>query len=66
MRLLRLKIQAWLWMLFYIAFLVLAVNAFSGDAIPLHLLTREAMALYLQHLRGPSSVHRVPCEQPID
>jgi hypothetical protein len=29
---------------------VLAVDAFSSDAIPMHLLTREAVALYLQHL----------------
>ena len=29
---------------------VLAVDAFSGDAIPVHLLTREAFALYRQHL----------------
>ena len=29
---------------------VLVVDAFSGDAIPLHLLTREAMALYRRHL----------------
>lgn len=29
---------------------VLAVDAFSGDAIPVHLITREAMALYLEHL----------------
>ena len=29
---------------------VLVVDAFSGDAIPLHLLTREAMALYQRHL----------------
>jgi hypothetical protein len=35
---------------------VLAVDAFSGDAIPVHLLTREAMAIYLQHLRSPRSV----------
>ncbi len=28
---------------------VLAVDAFSGDAIPTHLLTREAMVLYLTH-----------------
>ncbi|MFZ5831944.1 MAG: fused MFS/spermidine synthase, partial [Planctomycetota bacterium] len=27
------------------------VDAFSGDAIPVHLLTREAMALYLRHLK---------------
>ncbi|MGE5646776.1 MAG: spermidine synthase [Acidobacteriota bacterium] len=30
---------------------VLAVDAFSGDAIPVHLLTKEAFALYLRHLR---------------
>src|SRR5437660_9040236 len=35
---------------------VLLVDAFNGDAIPVHLLTREAMALYLSHLRGPDSV----------
>ena len=35
---------------------VFAVDAFSGDPIPVHLLTREAMALYLHHLRGPFSV----------
>jgi hypothetical protein len=29
---------------------VLAVDAFSGDAIPLHLLTREALRLYLRHM----------------
>lgn len=29
---------------------VLAVDAFSGDAIPLHLLTTEAVALYQRHL----------------
>jgi predicted O-methyltransferase YrrM len=29
---------------------VLLVDAFSGDAIPIHLLTREAMALYQRHL----------------
>jgi hypothetical protein len=29
---------------------VLAVDAFSSDAIPVHLLTREAVALYAQHL----------------
>jgi hypothetical protein len=31
-------------------FNVLAVDAFSGDAIPLHLLTTEAVALYRRHL----------------
>ncbi len=30
---------------------VLLVDAFSGDAIPIHLLTREAFELYLRHLR---------------
>ncbi|HEX9199937.1 MAG TPA: fused MFS/spermidine synthase, partial [Acidobacteriaceae bacterium] len=29
---------------------VLVVDAFSGDAIPLHLLTREAMEVYRSHL----------------
>jgi spermidine synthase len=29
---------------------VLVVDAFSGDAIPLHLLTTEAVALYRRHL----------------
>jgi hypothetical protein len=31
-------------------FNVLVVDAFSGDAIPLHLLTAEALALYRRHL----------------
>jgi hypothetical protein len=35
---------------------VLVVDAFSGDAIPVHLLTREAMQIYLRQLRGPESV----------
>jgi hypothetical protein len=30
---------------------VLALDAFNSDAIPVHLLTREAVALYLEHLR---------------
>jgi len=30
---------------------VLAMDAFSGDSIPMHLLTREAMAIYLRHLK---------------
>lgn len=30
---------------------VLIVDAFTGDSIPTHLLTREAMALYRRHLR---------------
>src|SRR5207247_1095260 len=35
---------------------VLALDAFSSDAIPVHLLTREAFALYLRHLRGADGV----------
>jgi SAM-dependent methyltransferase len=30
---------------------VLAMDAFSGDSIPLHLLTRQAMDIYLRHLK---------------
>lgn len=30
---------------------VIAVDAFSGDSIPVHLLTREAFQLYFKHLR---------------
>src|SRR5262249_7666176 len=30
---------------------VLILDAFSGDAIPVHLLTRECFELYLHHLR---------------
>jgi SAM-dependent methyltransferase len=30
---------------------VLAVDAFSGDAIPVHLITREALAVYLRHMK---------------
>ncbi len=38
---------------------VLAVDAFSGDSIPVHLLTREAFALYFKQLRsdGVLAVH---------
>ena len=38
---------------------LLVVDAFSGDAIPVHLLTREAWALYWQHLNpnGVLAVH---------
>lgn len=31
---------------------VLALDAFSGDAVPVHLLTREAMRLYIKHLKA--------------
>ena len=30
---------------------ILSVDAFSSDAIPIHLLTREALALYFHHLK---------------
>ena len=38
---------------------ILAIDAFSGDAIPIHLLTREAFELYFQHLNsdGVLAVH---------
>src|SRR5260370_16924909 len=35
---------------------VLVIDAFTGDAIPVHLLTKEAFAVYLLHLRRPSGV----------
>ncbi len=38
---------------------VIVLDAFSGDAIPVHLLTREALSLYLRHLteRGVIAFH---------
>ncbi len=38
---------------------VLIVDAFSGDSIPMHLLTREAMTLYFRHLapNGTLALH---------
>ena len=38
---------------------VLAIDAFSSDSIPVHLITREAVALYLQHLKrdGIIAIH---------
>jgi SAM-dependent methyltransferase len=41
------------------AFDILAVDAFTSDSIPVHLLTREAFALYLRHLKpeGIIAVH---------
>jgi hypothetical protein len=38
---------------------LLALDAFSSDAIPVHLLTKEAFAIYLQHLKpnGVIAVH---------
>ena len=38
---------------------ILALDAFSGDAIPVHLLTREAFEIYLRHMKpgGIIAVH---------
>jgi spermidine synthase len=30
---------------------ILGIDAFSGDSIPMHLITREAMAIYLKHVK---------------
>jgi len=30
---------------------ILGIDAFSGDSIPMHLVTREAMALYVKHIK---------------
>jgi SAM-dependent methyltransferase len=35
---------------------VLVVDAFSSDAIPVHLITREAMAVYLKHVKPGGAV----------
>ena len=35
---------------------VLVVDVFSGDSVPAHLLTREALQLYRRHLNGPRAV----------
>lgn len=35
---------------------VLAVDAFSSDSIPVHLITREAMAVYLKHVKPGGAV----------
>jgi spermidine synthase len=51
---------------------VLAVDAFSGDSIPVHLLTREAFRIYWHHLRpdGVLAVHTsnkyLDLSQPVD
>lgn len=41
------------------SFDLLAVDAFSGDSVPIHLLTREAFAIYFRHLKpdGVLAVH---------
>jgi hypothetical protein len=38
------------------AYDVFVVDAFNGDAVPVHLLTQEAFDLYLKHLRDDRSV----------
>jgi len=38
------------------AYDILVVDAFNGDAVPVHLLTQEAFELYLKHLRDENSV----------
>jgi hypothetical protein len=35
---------------------LLAMDAFSGDAVPVHLLTEEAFRVYAAHLRGENSI----------
>ncbi len=35
---------------------VLVLDAFSGDAVPVHLLTKEAFDIYEKHLRDDNSV----------
>jgi spermidine synthase len=35
---------------------LLAVDAFSSDAIPVHLITKEALALYLRHVKADGIV----------
>ena len=35
---------------------LLAVDAFNSDSIPVHLLTREALEVYLRHLRDPDGL----------
>ena len=35
---------------------LLAIDAFSGDAIPLHLLTQEAFQVYLQEIKQPGGI----------
>jgi hypothetical protein len=37
------------------AYDILGIDAFAGDSIPMHLVTREAMALYVRHL-APNGV----------
>jgi hypothetical protein len=35
---------------------LLAIDAFTGDSIPMHLITREAMAAYLRHVKPEGAI----------
>lgn len=35
---------------------ILGIDAFSGDSIPMHLITREAMAVYVKHIKPDGAV----------
>jgi MFS family permease len=35
---------------------VLGIDAFSGDSIPMHLITREAMAVYVKHIKPDGAI----------
>jgi hypothetical protein len=35
---------------------MLAIDAFSGDSIPMHLITREAMATYIKHIKPDGAI----------
>lgn len=35
---------------------VMGIDAFSGDSIPMHLITREAMATYVKHLKPDGAI----------
>ncbi len=38
---------------------VLAIDAFTSDAIPVHLLTRECVEMYFEHLKKPDGTHGI-------
>jgi hypothetical protein len=35
---------------------ILGIDAFSGDSIPMHLITREAMAVYVKHIKPDGAI----------
>ena len=35
---------------------ILVIDAFNGDAVPVHLLTLEAFGIYIRHLKKPSGI----------